>query len=130
MHPALLTALQPVLADLGATGAPVPDLVEKQWSDFPGQMTAMLMSPSGGGAGVSVLLDDDPVTRVVRATDQVQEWAVEELWPLAQTNWPVCPRHPRNHPMMAAELDAAAWWVCPADRTAYVRIGLLSRNRR
>jgi hypothetical protein len=39
---ALSEPLAPVLHDLGNSGAPVPDVRNEPWSDFPGQVTAML----------------------------------------------------------------------------------------
>jgi hypothetical protein len=57
--------------------------------------------------------------------DQVQEWAIEELWGAgASTNWPCCPLHPDNHPMQAV---AQRWCVVdvPAGRTAIALIGAL-----
>jgi hypothetical protein len=38
---ALSEALAPVLRDLDWSGAPVPDVRDKQWSDFAGQVTRL-----------------------------------------------------------------------------------------
>jgi hypothetical protein len=48
----LSEALAPVLRDLGTCGAPVPDVRDKQWPDFPGQVTAMLHDTDGTAQGV------------------------------------------------------------------------------
>jgi hypothetical protein len=45
-------ALAPVLRDLGTYGAPVPHVRDKQWSNFPGQVTAMLHDTDGTAQGV------------------------------------------------------------------------------
>lgn len=45
MDSALSEALAPVLRDLENSGALLPDVRDRQWSDVPGQMTAMLYGP-------------------------------------------------------------------------------------
>ena len=40
-------ALAPVLDDLRNSGGPVPEVRDSQWSDFPGQVTAMLHAVDG-----------------------------------------------------------------------------------
>jgi len=47
---ALSQALAPVLRDLQNSGGPRPEVRDEQWSDFPGQVTAMLYS-SAAAAG-------------------------------------------------------------------------------
>ena len=48
---ALSEALAPMPRDLGTCGAPVPDVRDKQWSEFPGQVTAMLHDTDGTAQG-------------------------------------------------------------------------------
>ena len=55
MDSALSEALMPVLRDLGPCGAPIPDIGDKQWSDFPGQVTALLHDTDGTAQGVSAM---------------------------------------------------------------------------
>jgi len=55
--------------------------------------------------------------------DQVQEWAIEELWGEAPTNWPPCPHHPNSHPMKVSTSEAAAMWTCPADEAPIAPVG-------
>lgn len=54
MDVALSEALAPVLRDLGNSGSLVPDVRDRQWSDVPGQVTAVLHGPDGTAQGVSV----------------------------------------------------------------------------
>lgn len=63
--------------------------------------------------------------RVASMADQVQEWAIEELWGQASTNWPACPQHPNSHPLKATTLGGSAVWVCPADGALISKIGML-----
>ena len=77
---ALSEALAPVLCDLGNSGSLVPDVRDNQWSDFPGQVTAMLHSPDGTAQGVSAMAGEPLPQRIASVADQVQEWAVEALW--------------------------------------------------
>lgn len=85
----------------------------------------MLWSPDGTGTGVRVSRSALDFERIAMVADQVQEWAIEELWGSASTNWPPCPQHPTSHPMMVSTRDAAAVWVCPVDQTAISAVGAL-----
>jgi hypothetical protein len=114
MEIALAEALVPVLRDLRACGAPVPDIRDSQWSDFPGQPTAMLHDTDGTGQGVSAMVTESLPQRIASVADQVQEWAVEALWRAGRpATWPECPGHPGSHPLMAAVQADRAVWICP-----------------
>jgi hypothetical protein len=114
MDIALSEALGPVLRDLGSCGAPVPDVRDKQWSDFPGQVTAMLHDTDGTAQGVSAMAAEPLPQRIASVADQVQEWAVEALWRAGRpATWPECPSHPDSHPLMAAVQEDRAVWICP-----------------
>jgi hypothetical protein len=77
---ALSEALAPVLDDLGNSGAPVPEVRDRQWASFPGQVPAMLHDSDGTAQGVSAMADEPLPQRIASVADQVQEWAVEALW--------------------------------------------------
>ena len=124
MDARLRRALEPVLRDLTATAGPVPARIEERSAD-PGSAGAMFWSRDGSGAGVQVVLDAPLVDQVVQVTDHVQEWAVEELWGQAPTNWPRCPHHPTTHPLEAQVRDGAAWWACPREGTKVSEVGTL-----
>ena len=125
MDPDLERALRPVLADLRATGVPVPQIVDSDWTGEADRPGATLWSPDGSGQGVAVHRGRPPAEQVADVADQVQEWVVEELWRRAPTNWPRCPHHPTTHPLAARLQSGAAWWVCPRDGVAVSEIGSL-----
>ncbi len=126
MNEALRHAMAPVLRDLRAAGITAPRIENDDWAGDPEQLSAMMWSRHGNGAGVSVLLSEPECERTASAADQVQDWVIEELWGRAPTNWPRCPRHPDNHPMAAICRDEAAVCACPADGVAVCEIGKLS----
>ena len=125
MDPELERALQPVLADLRATGAPVPRIEDSDWPGDVDRAGAMLWSPDGSGQGVAISRSRPLAEQVAEAADRVQEWEVEELWRSAPTNWPRCPRHPATHPMAVRLQPDGVWWVCPHDRVAVSEVGRL-----
>lgn len=121
----LLAALEPILRDLRTAGIAAPLIEEKDWTRDPDRPSAMLRSPDGSGRGVSVERTAPQVEAIAHVADQVQEWAIEQLWGRAATNWPACPEHPHHHPLKAATRGALAVWVCPADETVVAKIGTL-----
>jgi hypothetical protein len=89
---ALSEALALVLRDLGNSGAPVPDVRDTQWSNFPGQITAMLHDTDGTAQGVFAMASESLPQRIASVADQVQEWAVEALWRAGgPATWPEMP---------------------------------------
>ena len=125
MDPELTRALAPVLADLRATGAPVPWLQESDWPADAHRAGAMLWSRDGSGQGVAVTRGRPPAEQMAEVADRVQEWAVEDLWGTAPTNWPCCPHHPTTHPLEVRLEDAAAWWICPRSGIRVSVVGTL-----
>jgi hypothetical protein len=121
----LSQAMAPVLRDLRSAGIAAPRIEDRDWTDDPGSSSVMLWSPDGGGTGVYVSRAAPEFERVAMVADQVQEWAIEELWGEAPTNWPRCPRHPNSHPMKVSTRDAAAVWTCPADEVVISPVGEL-----
>lgn len=69
----------------------------------------------------------DPLPqRIAGVADQVQEWAVEELWRTGRpATWPECPWHPGSHPMTAVARDGRAGWTCPGSGREAGLIGTL-----
>jgi hypothetical protein len=114
MDTVLAEALAPVLRDLENSGALIPDIRDEQWSDFEGQVTAMLYAPDGSGQCVFVMAGEQRQERIASVADQVQEWAVEALWRAGRSaTWPECPEHPDSHPLTAQVHDDHAVWACP-----------------
>ena len=126
MDEVLRRALAPVLRDLGNSGIAAPRIEDDDWSDDPGQLSAMMWSRQGNGAGVSVLPSEPECERTASAADQVQDWVIEERWGREPTNWPRCPRHPDTHPMTATGRGEVAVWACPTGGVAVCRIGELA----
>jgi hypothetical protein len=111
---ALSGALAPVLHDLGHSGAPVPGIDDQQWSEFPGQVTAMLHHADGTAQGVSAMAAEPLAQRIAAVAGQVQEWAIEALWRAGRpATWPECPEHPNAHPVTAKVQEDRAVWICP-----------------
>ena len=118
-------ALAPVLADVHSTGAPEPR-VNGLSVDDPGCCGVMLWGADGSGSGVIISRADPPGQRTVAATEQVQDWVIEELW-RGGSNWPPCPQHPASHPMRpVADEGGEAWWSCPAEGELVARVGSLT----
>jgi hypothetical protein len=122
-------AMEPVLRDLRSAGIPAPRVKDDDWAGDPDWASAMLWSPggsgSGSGTGVRVSRSASEIERVMEIADQIQEWAIEELWGRAPTNWPPCPNHPDTHPMKATTRTGVAVWACPADQMPFSPIGEL-----
>lgn len=125
VHPQLLAALEPILRDLRAGGVPEPRIVGDDWPGQVGVAGAILWSSDGSGSGVSVVLDEPFPQQVASVADQVQEWAIEELWGTDRTNWPACPAHPGAHPLVVGDAGSAVDWVCPRSGIAVCRVGEL-----
>jgi hypothetical protein len=125
MDELLQQALEPVLRDLRSAGIAAPRVEDDDWSDDPDRLSVMLWSPDGSGTGVYVSRSVPAAERIAAVADQLQEWAIEELWGHAPTNWPACPHHLNGHPMKATTREAMAVWSCPADHTPFSPIGEL-----
>lgn len=85
----------------------------------------MLWSADGGGRGVRVDRRAADSERIATVADQVQEWAIEELWGTGVANRPPCPHHQDRHPLRTSVRDGTAVWVCPADDAKVSPIGAL-----
>lgn len=126
MDIALSEALAPVLDDLDNSGAPIPDVRDQPWANFPGQVSAMLHALDGTAQGVSAMADEPLAQRIASVAGQVQEWAVEALWRADRpATWPECPEHPNSHPLTATVRDDRAVWICPTAGHLVTRAGQL-----
>jgi hypothetical protein len=88
VHVELARALAPVLHVRETTGGPVPQVDDEDWQHDPRWPSAMLRGADGSAMGISVTFGDSRPEQVAQVADQVQEWAVEELWGSRPTNWP------------------------------------------
>jgi hypothetical protein len=127
----LTQALAPVLRDLESTSPAVHATVrDGDWSGIDGQLTGTVSGPSGSRWGVYAMAGEPVPEQIASVADQVQEWAVEELWSIGlPTNWPPCPEHPHTHPLAAAVRDGTAVWRCPATEAVVSEIGQLPAPR-
>jgi hypothetical protein len=127
MHPELESALVPVLRDLETSTDLGFVIAEDQWSDFEGQETAVI-SGRHGGQGIFVLAGERADAQVVALADQIQEWAVEQLWSEGKrATWPECPSHPDSHPLEPVVHDGSAVWRCPVSLAVVSVVGSLTK---
>lgn len=133
MEDVLQQALEPALRDLRTVG--IRPRIEdsdwaKEWDEELDRASAMLRGRDAHMLGIAVARWWPDADQVVSVTEQVQEWAIEELWYTgASTSWPECPHHPAAHPMEAALISGEAWWTCPSYQSPVARIGQLTDRR-
>ena len=115
----LRAALRRALSDLEAT---VPGLIEVIETDN----AFVLLDSDGHGPGVPfewVTADRLPLL----VTETVQEAAIEALWRTGQSAvWPVCPDHPKTHPLQVRGGASHLMWACPNSGRQVARVGQLS----
>jgi hypothetical protein len=136
VDPDLLQALEPVLADLRASGQPLPAIAPEADPRVPalghplfGGPTAMLLSPDGTSMSVTMQPGISATSCIVMVADRVQEWLIEELgFRGIPTNWPRCPMHPDTHPLQPELVHEAAMWICPKTGEPIVSIGRLAES--
>jgi hypothetical protein len=129
-------AMAPVLRDLQASGAIVPDV----------RYEAHVDGGRDGREGVHAWIKGDdtsgwdvwtpaeassPAEQVWWLAHKVQEWEIEEQWHAGgSANWPECPEHPGSHPLEPGIDDEdTAVWRCPRSERAICAIGALGTNR-
>jgi hypothetical protein len=126
MHEELRAALEVVLPDLISTTGLNPQVREDNWSDVRGQECAHLNSDDGSTVGIWVMSGDTIAAQAAELADQIQEWAIEELFRLGRSpTWPECPEHPGSHPLSPKVAESNAVWGCPATLRTHAVIGHL-----
>ena len=124
--------LAPVLRDITATGAIVPEIREEAHEDLgPHMVSAWMQGPDGvTGSGLRVDMALPAAERLADIAEQVQEWEVEELAAAGRSaTWPECPEHPNSHPLSPRVQDGAAVWVCPRNGRAEYPVGGVTTPR-
>jgi hypothetical protein len=115
--------LAPVLGDIAATGAIVPEVREEAHEDLGADMVSAWIQGSDGvsGSGIRVDMALAPADRLADIAQQLQEWELEELAAAGRpATWPECPKHPDSHPLSPRVRDGVAVWSCPrTGRTEY-----------
>jgi hypothetical protein len=115
----------PVLRDIGAAGAIMPEIREEAHEDLgPDVVSAWIQGPDGTGAGLRVDMALPAADRLADIAEQFQEWEVEELATAGRSaTWPECPEHPNSHPLSPEVRDDAAVWVCPKNGRVEYPVG-------
>jgi hypothetical protein len=119
----LRVALEPVLRDLRVASVAPSRIEDSTWpvDDYVG---AMVWSVDGSGQGISVARSSPVVERIASVAEQVQQWAIEQLWSEGRsTNWPRYPLHPGSHPLRATVRAGSAWWAYRGRRSTRRRSG-------
>jgi len=79
--------------------------------------------------GTSIMFPDETLGQecpIARAADAAHEWIVESLPGQGlPSNWPPCPWHPANHPLVIPDDHDEVVWTCPATGTVVARVGEL-----
>jgi hypothetical protein len=130
----LRASLEPVLRDMRASGAIVPDVLEEAHDDLgPDYVHAWIRSPGdtgsgrAGSQGIRVQVSLAPPERLADLADQLQDWEVEELAAAGRpATWPECPQHPGSHPLAPAARGRQAAWCCPASGQITGLVGALN----
>jgi hypothetical protein len=125
----LLKAITPLLRDISATGAILPDIEDSSWDDDPDVISALIGKSGISYQGIRIRLSLSDVERLADLAQQVQEWEVEALWHTGRnSSWPECPIHPNRHPLSADMRDGYPSWYCPVTGAAISEIGALENS--
>ncbi len=119
----LQAALAPILRDMRATGAPLPDIVPEARFDRGEEFVCAWITEGGRqGCGITVWVSMPLAEQVSGLAEQLAEWASDEQ--LGRTPpWPACPDHPGEHHLWPDTEAGQAVWKC-GDQ-AVSRIGAL-----
>ncbi|GAA4669927.1 hypothetical protein GCM10023226_03040 [Nocardioides nanhaiensis] len=73
--------------------------------------------------------DEDDATHaelLARVADLAHDWVLEQLPDHGlPSNWPPCPRHPRNHPLVIPDEQQEVVWACPTTGEVVALVGHL-----
>jgi hypothetical protein len=125
----LRRAAAPLLADLAASGLPVPGIREEAHEEREESVCGWIQEPDGTGQGIWVLLDRSPAQQVAQLAEQFQDWATDRLHDADRPlDWPACPRHPGAppHRLTPEVRDDRAVWTCWESRQVIWPIGELT----
>jgi hypothetical protein len=125
---AVMEALAPLLADLASTAVPLPRLELGRGVD--GTELVWVRLASGSAVGVWLgAADETDLERRLRVLDVAHEAVVEDLPSLGRpTNWPPCPEHPDNHPLVISGDGPDVAWACPRGGSTRIPVGHLVRG--
>jgi hypothetical protein len=123
----LREACAPALADLERSrpgvlrpgSAPGSAPAVDPWGN---DVSSLWLWEAQGGSGTGIWLgdpDEQPWEAVLRATETVQDAAIDAVWGA----WPECPDHPDSHPLTPDLAEEVAVWTCPATRRRVSKVG-------
>ena len=124
-------ACAPALGDLERSRpgvlrlGPAPDGIP---SGMGHEVPSLWLWDADAGSGTGVWLgdpDEDHSRAVFRATDMIQEAAIEAV----HGAWPECPDHPNSHPLEPGG-DEVAHWICPVTGLSVAVVGELPAESR
>ena len=121
-------ALEPVLRDIRATGVPVPTVQFTRQEDKD-LWLAILTASDESSHGFYIDLSLTRAQLVCSVAESTQEWVFDEMQSAGRTNWPLCPLHPRTHPLKAVVAKGIPQWACPSENIAISEIGDLEQDR-
>jgi hypothetical protein len=127
MEKVLQDALDVLLPELRRTCGLRPIVEDRAMLNRFGEpvVNVMFLNQDGHGQGIQVREGDRP-HQLAQIADQVQEWAVEELWSRGRpATWPECPLHPDSHPLEPVVVAGTALWQCPKTAEPVAAIGEL-----
>jgi hypothetical protein len=126
IDPALLAALDLVLADVRGSGVGVPRIEPSDWTEDPDRPAAFIRWPSGAGLGVAIDASSSAPRQLRAVAEGLQESVIEEVLRLrGSAVWPECPAHLNSHPLDARVWDGHAIWACPRSDLVVAEIGYL-----
>lgn len=124
--------LAPILRDITATGAILPEVQEEAHEDLGADVvSAWVQGPDGiFGSGIRVDMHVAPEERLADIAEQLQEWEMEELAAAGRpATWPECPEHPNSHPLSPQVRNGVAMWCCPRTGNPEYPIGAATATR-
>jgi hypothetical protein len=126
----LRAALAPILRDIGATGAIVPQIVPEAHERRDEAVCAWIDEGNGLGCGIWVpLYGESAAHQVCWLAEQFVEWESEKLADVGRPAvWPPCPDHPGAHPLWPEFDGESAVWQCTTSERVVSRIGALPRG--
>jgi hypothetical protein len=127
VDPVLQRALDVLLPELRRTSGPRPIVEERTTVNRFGEAVTnvMFLNQKRHGQGVQIHQGEWPY-QLADVADQIQEWAVEELWNQGRpATWPACPFHPGSHPLDPVVVAGTALWRCPKTAEPVAALGEL-----
>ena len=127
MEKALQEALDVLLPELRRTAGLRPIIEDRAGVNrFDEEViNVMFLNQDGHGQGIQVPEGDRP-HQLAQVADQIQEWAIEELWNRGRpATWPECPFHPGSHPLEPVVVADTALRRCPKTAEPVAAIGEL-----